>query len=223
MLPGQVESPADEIGNKRRCPLNAQQTRIDAQVVALRMSPLLACIVIVIRCPVVFLMSDVFACSGSVPTMPLAHTLNALVHVGRDENVDRVLVVAQHIVGSSSHEHTVPLVGSLAYRVALEEIEILLGEIVLIEIVIAQQRHVDMEQRFQEALLLIILFKELLTEPALLGRKIQQLLVVEGTFELVGQLLGNDSPTRSDLAADVNNHFGFIHDVVMLIADGISS
>ena len=93
---------------------------VDAEVVAFAVAPFLACIVIVVRGALLLMAFDKLAGAGSVDVFSLAHSLDAVVDVGGDEDVDYVLVITQHIVGGSAHEHAVALIGSLLDGVALE-------------------------------------------------------------------------------------------------------
>ena len=96
---------------------------VNAEVVAFAVAPLLACIVIVVRGALLLMAFDKLAGAGSVDVFSLAHSLDAVVDVGGDEDVDHVLVITQHIVGGSAHEYAVALVGSLLDGIALELIE----------------------------------------------------------------------------------------------------
>ena len=87
------------------------------------MAPLLACIVIVVRGALLLVGFDKLAGAGSVDVLSLAYCLDAVVYVGGDEDVDHVLVITQHIIGSSAHKHAVALIGSLSDGVALELVQ----------------------------------------------------------------------------------------------------
>ena len=80
---------------------------VDAEVVALAVSPLLACIVIVVRGALLLVAFDKLAGGGSVDVLSLAHCLNAVVDVGGDEDIDHILVITQHIVGGSDRKSVV--------------------------------------------------------------------------------------------------------------------
>ena len=116
---------------------------VDAEIVALAVSPFLAGIVIVVRGALLLMAFDKLAGGGSVDVLSLAHCLDAVVDVGGDEDVDYILVVTQHIVGGSAHKHTVALVGSLPDGVALELVQTFLREVVVIEVVVAQERQMS--------------------------------------------------------------------------------
>ena len=176
---------------------------VDAEVVALAVSPLLACIVIVVRGALLLVAFDELAGGGSVDVLSLAHCLNAVVDIGGDEDINHILVITQHIVSGSAHEHAVALVGSLSDGVALELVQAFLREVVVIEVVIAQERQMGMEERLEESLLLIVLLEEFLRESTLLGGKIQQLTVVTFATEILRQLLGDDMPAATYLATYV--------------------
>ena len=81
---------------------------VDAEVVAFAVAPLLACIVIVVRGALLLVAFDKLAGGGSVDVLSLAHCLDAVVDIGGDEDVDRVLVITQHIVGGSAHKTQLP-------------------------------------------------------------------------------------------------------------------
>ena len=176
---------------------------VDAEVVALAVSPLLACIVIVVRGALLLMAFDELAGGGSVDVLSLAHCLDAVVDVGGDEDVDYILVVAQHIVGGSAHKHAVALIGSLSDGVALELVQAFLREVVVIEVVVAQERQMGMEERLEESLLLIVLLEEFLRKTALLGGKVQQFPVVALATEILRQLLGDDMAPATNLATHV--------------------
>ena len=181
-------------------------TAVDAEIVALAVSPFLAGIVIVVRGALLLMTFDELAGGGSVDVLSLAHCLDAVVDVGGDEDVDYILVVAQHIVGGSAHKHAVALVGSLSDGVALELVQAFLREVVVIEAVVAQKRQMGMEERLEESLLLIVLLEEFLRESTLLGGKIQQLTVVAFATEILRQFLGDDMAAASYLATHVYDY-----------------
>ena len=183
-------------------------TAVDAEIVALAVSPLLACIVIVVRGALLLMAFDKLAGGGSVDVLSLAHRLDAVVDVGGDEDVDYILVVAQHIVGGSAHKHAVALIGSLSDGIALELVQTFLREVVVIEIVIAQERQMGMKERLEESLLLIVLLEEFLRKTALLGGKIQQFPVVALATEILRQSLGDDMAAATYLATHVYDNLG---------------
>mgnify|MGYP004519969149 FL=1 len=176
---------------------------VDAEVVALAVAPLLACIVIVVGGALFLVAFDELAGGGSVDVLSLAHCLDAVVDIGGDEDVDHILVVTQHIVGGSAHKHAVALVGSLLDGVALKLVQAFLREVVVIEAVVAQERQMSMEERLEESLLLIVLLEEFLRKTALLGSKVQQFTVVALATEILSQLLGDDMAAASYLATHV--------------------
>ena len=181
---------------------------VDAEVVALAVSPLLACIVIVVRGALLLMAFDKLAGGGSVDVLSLAHCLDAVVDVGGDEDVDYILVVTQHIVGGSAHKHAVALIGSLSDGVALELVQSFLREVVVIEVVVAQKRQMSMEERLEESLLLIVLLEEFLRKTALLGSKVQQFPVVALATEILRQFLGDDMAAATNLATYVYDNLG---------------
>ena len=176
---------------------------VDAEVVALAVPPLLACIVIVVGGTLLLVALDELAGGGSVDVLSLAHGLDAVVDVGGDEDVDHVLVIAQHIVGSAAYEDTVALVCSLLDGVALKLVQSFLREVIVIEIVVAQEGQMGVEERLEEALLLIVLLEEFLGEATLLGCQVEQLTVVALSTEILCQLLGDDMAAASYLANHV--------------------
>ena len=78
--------------------------------------------------------------------MALANGLDAPLHVGSDENIHRILIVSQHVIGRSSHEDTTAFISSLTDCVALKAEQTLLREVVVIEIVIAYQRCMQVKE-----------------------------------------------------------------------------
>ena len=87
------------------------------------MSPFLAGIVAIVGSTFFLMVGDEFAGSGTVDVLALANGLDAVVDIGGDENVDHVLIVAQHIVGCSSYKYAVALIGSLSDGIALKFIQ----------------------------------------------------------------------------------------------------
>ena len=69
----------------------------------------------------------------------------------------------------------------------------------------------DMEKGTQEALMLIVLLKELLTESTFLGSQVEKFLIIELTAELLCQLPGDDAATGTYLPADVNDYLLVLH------------
>ena len=100
------------------------------------------------------------------------------------------------------------LIGSLSDGVALELVQTFLREVVVIEVVVAQERQMGMEERLEESLLLIVLLEEFLRESALLGGKVQQFPVVALATEILRQSLGDDMAAASYLATYVYDNLG---------------
>ena len=188
---------------------------VDAEVVALAVPPLLACIVIVVGGTLLLVVLDELAGGGSVDVLSLAHGLDAVVDVGGDEDVDHVLVIAQHIVGSTAYENTVALVGCLLDGIALKLVQSFLREVVVIEIVVAQERQMGVEERLEESLLLIVLLEEFLGESALLGCQVEQLTVVALATEILSQHLCDDVSATAYLSAHVYNYLS--HKVLFFV------
>ena len=65
---------------------------VDAEVVALAVSPLLAGIVIVVRGALLLMVFYELAGGGSVDVLSLANSLDAVVNVGGDEDIDQARV-----------------------------------------------------------------------------------------------------------------------------------
>ena len=158
----ETESLSDKLGDELLRLFQSQQAAVDAEVVALAVSPQLASVVVVVGSTLLLVVADKLASGGTVDALALAYCLDAIVDVGSDEDIDYVLVVTEHIVGGSAHEYAVALVGSLLDGIALELIEPFLREVVVVEVVVAQEGQVGVEERLEESLLLIVLLKELL-------------------------------------------------------------
>ena len=188
---------------------------VDAEVVAFAVPPLLAGIVIVVGGTLLLVVLDELAGGGSVDVLSLAHGLDAVVDVGGDEDVDHVLVIAQHIVGSTAYENTVALVGCLLDGIALKLVQSFLREVVVIEIVVAQERQMGVEERLEESLLLIVLLEEFLGESALLGCQVEQFTVVALATEILCQLLCDDVSATAYLSAHVYNYLS--HKVLFFV------
>lgn len=123
----------------------SQEARIDAEVIAFAASPPLASIVIIIGGTLVFPIENVFPRLICIELMPFGYSCDALVDVGRDEDVDDVLPVAQHIVGRSAHKDATAGICCLEDSFALEAVKALLREVISIEIVISKQRNMGVE------------------------------------------------------------------------------
>jgi len=78
----------------------------------------------------------------------------------------------------------------------------------VIEVVVAQERQMSMEERLEESLLLIVLLEEFLRKTALLGGKVQQFPVVAFATEILRQFLGNDMAAATNLATHVYDNLG---------------
>ena len=143
--------------------------------------------------------------------MALADASYALVEVGRDEHADGVLEVAQHVVGATAYEHARVGFGRLAYGVALKLEQTLLRQLVVVEVAVRHERGVHVEQRAEEAFLLVVLLEKLLAEAALLCGKVEQLLVVEIAPEVVGQALGYYESAAAELPSDVDYYLFVFH------------
>ena len=68
-----------------------------------------------------------------------------------------------------------------------------------------------MKEGTQEALVLIVLLKELLTESTFFGSQVQKFFVIELTAELLCQLPGDDAATGTYLPAYVNDYLLVLH------------
>ena len=174
-------------------------------MVVLRVAPFLSRVVVIVRRALVLLACYYLACRGAVAPVPLAHRLNALVHVGSYEDVHHSLHVSKHIVGATPHEDARALLGRLPYRVTLKLEQTLLREIALVEVVVADVRRMHVEQRAQETPLFVVLLEHLLRETALLSRKVEQLLVVELASKLLRKNPRDFSSARTELSSDVYN------------------
>ena len=73
-----------------------------------------------------------------------------------------------------------------------------------------------MEQRAEESFLFVVLLEKLLAEAALLGCKIEQLLVVEVAPEVFGQPLGDDESAAAKLASYIDYYLFVFHNLYLL-------
>ena len=76
----------------------------------------------------------------------------------------------------------------------------------MIEIAIAQERQMGMEDRLEETLLLIVLLKEFLGESTLLGCQVEELSVIALAAEVLRQFLGDDMAAATYLATHVDDN-----------------
>ena len=104
----------------------------------------------------------------------------------------------------------------MADGLALEVEEILLRELVVVEAAIVDQGQMQMEIRLQEAFVLIVLLEDLLAEAALCGGAAEQLVVVEGALEPLGEPSGDDSAAAAKLPAYDDDDFLLVHAFALL-------
>ena len=149
--------------------------------------------------------------------MSLCHRFDTVVEVGSDEDIYFLFHVAENVVCRTSHEDAATLLCGLSDSLALKLVQSFLREVATVETRLAEQGHVDVEPTAQILLRLVVLFKELFGETALLCGKVEYLLVVEFAVECLGKHLGYDQTTRSDLPSYVDDEL-LIHCFGMLLS-----
>ena len=77
----QVEALTDKLSDEIQSSFHSEHAGVDAQVVALRCSPRLARIVILIGSAFLLLLADIFPSAGPVKSVSFADTLQSLIDV----------------------------------------------------------------------------------------------------------------------------------------------
>ena len=132
---------------------------------------------------------------------------DALVQRRVDKDIEHVFLVAQHIVGAASHDDAGPLGGHLPDHIGLGDEHLVAHRQVLCA-------HVEIVEK-AAGLFLLGLTDELLREAGLLGRQIDDGLVVEGNVQGLSHPLGHNAPAGAELAADGEN--GMRHNYYLLV------
>ena len=87
----------------------------------------------------------------------------------------------------------------------------------MIEIGVADVWQMQMEKRADKAFLLIVLLKELLTEPAFFGGKIENFLVVHLAVEVFGKHSSDDSASAAELSPHINDNSLAFHKSILYV------
>ena len=206
-----------EVGNVVGRALKPQPRGVHAQVVRRAVAPGLARVVVVVGGAAALAALYYLARGGLVAALARGHLGGAVVEVGGYEHVNLVGAVAQYVVGAAAHEHARRLVGGAAYGVALKLEQALLRELVAVEVGAAHERHVQVEQRLEEPLLLVVLLEELLAEAALPGGQVEQLAVVVLAAEAVGQHPRYGAPAAAELPPHVYYYLLVAHIPVVVM------
>ena len=72
----------------------------------------------------------------------------------------------------------------------------------------------QVEERLEEAFLLVVRLEELLREATLFGSQVQNLAIVELAAELLSQFLGDYAASRADLPAHVDDDMFIFHTTI---------
>ena len=134
------------------------------------------------------------------------NTLGAVLHIGVDEDVQRIGTVFENKVRAAADDDARPLRGQIADDVGLADVELIgHGHRVDQTHRVGGNRDIEQEAAGDGGVFADFL-NELVREAALLGHLIDQLLVIVGNSELLGDLLANGSAAAAELPAD-GNHF----------------
>ena len=186
--------------------IDADQRRIDAEVIRRRIAPTLACVIIIVRGATALALLDEAASTVVIAVATLFHATDSIVEVGRDKHIYHVVALAQNVVGTSSHEHARTIACGLQNRIALKLEKAVVGKFASIDVPHRKRAASTGQQRAEKAFFLVVFFKEMLRKTTLAGCNRQQFLVVERTAEFLGQFLCNFAASRADLSSNRDNH-----------------
>lgn len=184
----------DNIG----APLDAIERRVEAEVIALRCAPLLETIVVIVGSPLALRGGHKVAALLLALVEAAAQAFHPILLRGGDKHTHHPLVVAQHIVGTSAHEDTRPLLGQVLNGATLN-----LEESVVVDITRSgdgAETPSAHTERCGIASVFVGLLKEGLIKSALACSLGDNLLIVDGHPESAAQLLGQQSASCTELA-----------------------
>ena len=179
------------------------------------MSPFFPGVIIVIGSTGIFLMADDFPGGLFIALMTVGHLLDAVGHLGRDEDIEGVGVIPEDVVRTASHKHTTSCIGGFLDGLRLKLEQALLGKAVGVEIVVTHMLGMHVEQGFEKAPVLIMLLEKFFAETTLLGSQIEQFLVVERTAKNLRKTFGDDTSATAQLAAHIDDDFLLSHDWIV--------
>ena len=139
-------------------------------------------------------------------TVQAHNTLGAVLHIGVDEDVQRIGTVFENKVRAAANDDARALGGQIADDVGLADVELIgHGHRVDQTHRVGGNRDIEQEAAGDGGVFADFL-NELVREAALLGHLIDQLLVIVGNSELLGDLLADGSAAAAELTAN-GNHF----------------
>ena len=193
---------ADDI----RAFVDAQRTGVEAQIVVLRFAPVAVGVVLVVDLALaVFFLQTLLR--GLLRLAVQAHNaLGAMLHIGMDENMQRVRTVLEDEVRTAADDDAGTLFRQVADDVGLADVE-LVGNGHRVDQTHRVGRDRDIEQEAAgDGGVFTDFLDELVREAAFLCYLIDQLLVIVGNSELLGDFFANGSAAAAELPAD-GDHF----------------
>ena len=150
----------------------------------------------------------------------LAKAAHPIFRGPRNENIHRAGMIPQNVIGTAAHENTRLPRGDVADHVALYLEQRLAAQHVGHPALVAPERHAQVtDQRGKEAprLLLVGLLEKFRAEAALLGRQIDQLLVIDVYAQTTPQRLADGFAAAAELAAYIDNKLILFHSATVFI------
>lgn len=202
-----------------RRPFEAEHGRVDAQMIGRSSSPRLVAIIVIIAGT--FLVSFFQIRFGIALTdvrIGLPNALDAVGHVGRDEDVHTAGMVAQDVVSTTSDEDARLALGQLADDVALNLKKRIVAQVIVIDRAFTDEGDAQpSHERGNEAFVILVgFFKKPLAKSAFLGSQLDELFVIDMDIVHLGQTFADGLTAATQLAAYVNNE-SFFHTTLVLI------
>ena len=145
-------------------------------------------------------------------TVLLQNVVGAVLVVGVDENVEAVLAVAEDVVGATAHDDAGLLVCQVLDDLGLSLVELLIDRGIAVG---SRGAHGELVQKATGmGGVFLVLTDEILGESALLGHLGDELVVVEGNAQPLGNCLGNGVTAATKLTADGDD--ALFHDLYLL-------
>ena len=118
---------ADELLEQLNGTVNAEQARINAEVVALCVAPILGGIIVVVRRAGLIRLLDAVLCLVFGDAVSGGNALDAVLDRGGDENIDDVITILQRLVRAAADEHARAFVRKLFDRIVGRKVHLLLN------------------------------------------------------------------------------------------------
>ena len=150
----------------------------------------------------------------------LAKATHPIFRSPRNENIHRAGMIPQDIVGTTAHENTRFPRGDVTDHIALYFEQRLAAQHIGHTPLFTCKRHAQItDQRGKEAprLLLVGLLEKFRAEAALLGRQIDQLLVIDVHAQTTPQRLADGFAAAAELTAYIDNELILFHSATVFI------